>query len=171
MLSIASLLVATHGKSPQTFSSVRIWIMSWLCELASAKSCCSSWTFWAAAAPAVRRDRTCQVNNKQRQTNTNKDKQIFQIQVVYAHTEIYIYIDVYRLVVVTCCHPNLHRSHLTAHLFLESLGLVSSRLMQLTKADEGTWRGLSHHCRSLARPEPRISYGRFLPQKQSTKEW
>ena len=29
--------------------------------------------------------------------------------------------------------PNLHRSQLTAHLFLESLGLVSSRLMQLTK--------------------------------------
>ena len=89
MLSIASLLVATHGKSPQTFSSVRIWIMSWLCELASAKSCCSSWTFWAAAASAVRRDWTCQVNNKQRQTNTNKDKQIFQIQVVYAHIDVY----------------------------------------------------------------------------------
>ena len=66
ILSIASLLVATHGKSPQTCSCL---LESGLSELASAKSCCSSWTFWAAAASAVRRDWTCQVNNKQRQTN------------------------------------------------------------------------------------------------------
>ena len=64
ILSIASLLVATHGKSPQTCSCL---LESGLSELASAKSCCSSWTFWAAAASAVRRDWTCQ-----KQTKTNK---------------------------------------------------------------------------------------------------
>ena len=64
ILSIASLLVATHGKSPQTFSRR---FESGLSELASAKSCCSSWTFWAPAASAVRRDWTCQ-----KQTKTNK---------------------------------------------------------------------------------------------------
>ena len=54
---------------------------------------------------------------------TNKDKQISQIQLI----------DVMDL----SLSPYLHRSQLTAHLFLESLGLISSRLMQLTKADEG----------------------------------
>ena len=76
ILSFASLLEATHSKSPQTCSCP---FKSGLSELASAKSCCSSWTFWAAAASAVRRDWTCQVNNKQ---CLFKDKQISQIQLI-----------------------------------------------------------------------------------------
>ena len=59
----------------------------------------------------------------------NKDKQISQIQLIYDHT-----VESHRCIDLSLS-PNLHRSQLTAHLFLESLGLVSSRLMQLTEAD------------------------------------
>ena len=125
MLSIASLLVATHGKSPQTCSCL---LESGLSELASAKSCCSSWTFWAAAASAVRRDWTCQGNNKHVCSKTNKSPKFSSFMLIESHRCIDLSLS-----------PYLHRSQLTAHLFLESLGLVRSRLMQLTKADEGAW--------------------------------